>query len=180
PNLMGCTNGLIETLETKAVFRDGKPEDYVSKTTGVYYRKDMNESHPTYLKLLNWFNKVFTDRELCAHFGKMMGALLKGRNSDKIFPILTGDGDNSKSMIKKMIEAAFGDYVITFQLSTFTGARTGGPDPSVARSRYAHVAFLQEPDADVPIKSGVLKEFTGGDRFFARFLHSNGDSEISP
>jgi phage/plasmid-associated DNA primase len=180
PNLMGCTNGLIETLETKAVFRDGKPEDYVSKTTGVYYRKDMNESHPTYLKLLNWFNKVFTDRELCAHFGKMMGALLKGRNSDKIFPILTGAGDNSKSMIKKMIEAAFGDYVITFQLSTFTGARTGGPDPSVARSRYAHVAFLQEPDADVPIKSGVLKEFTGGDRFFARFLHSNGDSEISP
>jgi phage/plasmid-associated DNA primase len=181
PNLMGCTNGLIETLDTKAVFRDGKPEDYVSKTTGVYYRKDMNERHPSYLKLLAWFQKVFVDKELNLHFGKMMGALLKGRNSDKIFPIQTGSGNNSKSMVKKLVEAAFGDYCITFQLSTFTGARSGGPDPSVARSRYAHIAFIQEPDSDTPLKGGVLKEFTGGDRFFARFLHDNGElGELTP
>lgn len=180
PNLMGCCNGLIQTLDKKAVFRDGKPEDYVSKTTGVYLRKDINETHPLYLALTNWFNKMFTDRELNQHFAKLAASLLRGRNADKIFPILTGCGNNSKSMLKKLFEAAFGDYVITFQLSTFTGARTGGPDPSVARSKFAHIAFLQEPDSDVPLKSGVLKEFTGGDRFFARFLHSNGEGEISP
>ena len=180
PNTMGCLNGLIETLDTKAVFRDGKPEDYVSKTTGIFYRHDMNEKHPLYLKLMNWFMKVFPDKDLLNHFGKLMGAALKGRNSEKIFPIHTGNGNNSKSMVKKMIEAAFGSYVITIPTGAFTTHRSsGGPDPAIARSKFAHMAFIQEPDAETPIKSGTIKEMTGGDKFYARFLNENG-GEIEP
>lgn len=179
PNLMGCVNGVIETLDTKAVFRDGKPEDFVSRSTSVFYRHDMNEKHTLYLRLMDWLRKTFPDKTLLNHFGKLMGASLRGRNADKIFPIHTGCGNNSKSMIKKLIEAAFGEYVVTFKTTTFTGARSSGPDPSVARSKFAHLAFIQEPDAETPLKTGVLKEMTGGDRFFARFLNENG-GEIEP
>ena len=180
PSLLGCANGVIETLDTKAVFRDGKPEDYVNKTTRQFWRADMNEKHPIYRKLMSWLSKVFPDKELLNHFGKLMGAGLRGRNSDKIFPIHTGKGNNSKSMIKKLIEAAFGDFVVTFPTSTFTNNKSsGGADPAVARSKYAHYAFIQEPDAETPFKSGTIKEFTGGDRFFTRFLHDNG-GEIEP
>ena len=174
PNLMGCINGVIETLDNKAVFRDGKPEDFVSRSTSVFFRHDMNEKHGNYLRLMTWLKKTFPDKELLNHFGKLMGASLRGRNADKIFPIHTGCGNNSKSMIKKLIESAFGEYVVTFKTTTFTGARSSGPDPSVARSKFAHLAFIQEPDADTPLKTGVLKEMTGGDRFFARFLNQNG------
>lgn len=180
PNLMGCANGVIETLDDKAVFRDGKPEDFVNKTTRQFWRPDMNEKHPLYRKLMSWLTKVYPDKELLNHFGKLMGAGLRGRNADKIFPIHTGKGNNSKSMIKKLIEAAFGDFVVTFPTSTFTNNKSsGGADPAVARSKYAHYAFIQEPDADTPFKSGTIKEFTGGDRFFTRFLHDNG-GEIEP
>ena len=181
PNLMGCLNGIIETLDKKAVFRDGKPEDYVSKSTGVFFHHNMNKKNPLYIKLISWLQKCFPDKELLNHFGKLMGASLSGKNSDKIFPIHTGCGNNSKSMIKKLIEATFGNYIITLTTGTFTNDRRGGgnADPSMARSKFAHFAFIQEPDSDKPLKSGILKEMTGGDKFFARFLHSNG-SEIDP
>ena len=179
PFLMGCVNGVIETLDTKAVFRDGKPEDYVSRTTGVFYRHDMNEKHHLYIKLQNWLVRVFPDKELLNHFGKLMGASLRGRNADKIFPIHTGSGNNSKSMIKKLLEASYGNFLITLNSATFTQNRQQGADPSLARSKFAHLAFIQEPDAETPLKSGIIKEMTGGDRFFARYLHSNG-GEVEP
>jgi phage/plasmid-associated DNA primase len=179
-DLMGMTNGIIQVLEKKAVVRDGKPEDFVSRTTGLMFRHDINENHYLYKKLISYLQKVFPDKALLNHFGKMMGATLKGKNVDKIFPIHTGKGNNSKSMIKKLIECAFGEYCITFPTSIFTSSKSNGSaEPAIARSKFAHIAFAQEPDADVPLKSGIIKEMTGGDRFFARFLHDNG-GEIAP
>jgi len=180
PDLIGMTNGIVQVLDKKAVVRDGKPEDFVSKNTGLFYRHDMNDKHPLYIKLISYLSKVFPDKTLLNHFGKMMGATLKGKNLDKIFPIHTGKGNNSKSMIKKLIECTLGDYCITFPTSIFTSAKSNGSaEPAIARSRYAHIAFVQEPDAETPLKSGILKEMTGGDRFFARFLHDNGN-EFTP
>jgi phage/plasmid-associated DNA primase len=180
PDLMGMVNGVLESLDTEAVMRPGKPQDYVSKSTGMIWRYDLHWKHPLVIKLLEWLYKVFPNKDLLDYFGKMAGSCIKGKNSDKLFPIMTGCGDNSKSMIKKVFECAFGAYCITFPTTLFTSTRTaGGPDPSVARSKYAHVAFAQEPDADAPLKNGTIKEMTGGDRFFARFLNDNG-GEIEP
>lgn len=179
-DLMGLVNGVVQTLDKKAVVRDGKPEDYVSKSTGLMFRHDINENHYLYKKLISYLMKVFPDKALLNHFGKMMGATLKGKNLDKIFPIHSGKGNNSKSMIKKLMELTYGDYCITFPTSIFTSSKSNGSaEPAVARSKFAHIAFVQEPDADVPLKSGIIKEMTGGDRFFARFLHDNG-GEIAP
>ena len=180
PDLMGMVNGILEACDTEAVMRPGKPEDFVSKTTGVIWQYGLHWKHPLVIRLLDWLTKVFPDKELLDYFGKMAGSCIKGRNSDKLFPIMTGNGDNSKSMLKKLFEATFGAYCITFPTTLFTAKRVGGgPDPSVARSKYAHVAFVQEPDADAPLKNGTIKEMTGGDRFFARFLNDNG-GEIEP
>lgn len=180
PDLMGMVNGILEATNQKAVVRPGKPEDYVSKTTGLIWRHDLHWKHPLVVKLLEWLTKVFPNKKLLDYFGKIAGSCIKGRNSDKLFPIMTGRGDNSKSMIKKVFEASFGAYCITFPTTLFTTKRSGGgPDPAVARSKYAHVAFAQEPDADDPLKNGTIKEMTGGDRFFARFLNDNG-GEIEP
>ena len=179
PELMGMVNGVLEAGDTEAVVRPGKPEDYVSKSTGLCWRYDLHWKHPLVVKLLEWLTKVFPNKELLEYFGKIGGACIKGKNSNKLLPVMTGQGDNSKSMIKKVFEAAFGAYCITFPTSLFTGKRTGGPDPAVARSKYAHIAFAQEPDADDPLKNGTIKEMTGGDRMFTRFLHDNG-GEITP
>jgi len=179
PDLMGCINGVIEALDKTAVFRSGKPEDYVSKSTGNVWRTDLHDRHPLVLRFLSYFGKVYPDKELLDYVGKMFSAALKGRNASKIFPTHTGKGNNYKSMVKKILECAFGDYAITMPTSIFTTNKSGGAEPAIARSKYAHFAFAQEPDAETPFKSGIIKEMTGGDRFFARFLHDNG-SEITP
>ena len=179
-NLMGMVNGIIETLDKKAVIRSGKPEDFVSRSTGLCWRYDLHEKHPLVLKLMDWLRKVFPTKNLLNHFGKSAASCLRGKNSDKKFGVHSGGGNNSKSMIKKVFEAAFGEYCITFPTTVFTGKKSGGgPDPAIARSKYARIAFIQEPDPDTPIKTGTLKEMTGGDRFFARFLNDNG-GEIEP
>ena len=179
-DLMGMVNGVLEACNMEAVMRPGKPEDYVSKSTGLIWRYDLHWKHPLVVRLLEWLTKVFPNKQLLEYFGKISGSCIKGKNSDKLFPIMTGRGDNSKSMIKKVFESAFGAYCITFPTTLFTSKRSGGgPDPAVARSKYAHVAFAQEPDADDPLKNGTIKEMTGGDRFFARFLNDNG-GEIEP
>lgn len=179
-NLMGMVNGIVETLDKKAIIRNGKPEDYLSRSTGLCWRHDLHEKHPLVLKLMDWLRKVFPTKELLNHFGKSAASCLRGKNSDKKFGVHSGCGNNSKSMIKKVFEAAFGEYCITFPTTVFTGKKSGGgPDPAIARSKFARVAFIQEPDPDTPIKTGTLKEMTGGDRFFARFLNDNG-GEIEP
>ena len=175
PDLMGCINCIIECLDKKAIVRSGKCEDYISKTTGVYWRHDYSEKHPAVLKVLSYLGKVFPDKELMEYFGKLIAATLKGRNSDKIFPVHTGKGNNSKSMIKKLIEAAYGDYVITIPTGIFTGGKSdGSPSPAICRGRVAHIAFAQEPNPEEPFRSGALKELTGGDRIYGRLLHENG------
>ncbi len=180
PDLMGMVNGVLEACDQEAVMRPGKPEDYVSKTTGLIWRYDLHWKHPLVVRLMDWLTKVFPKKDLLDYFGKMAASCIKGKNSDKLFPIMTGNGDNSKSMIKKVFECAFGAYCITFPTTVFTTKRSGGgPDPAVARSKYAHVVFAQEPDADDPLKNGTIKEMTGGDRFFTRFLNDNG-GEIEP
>lgn len=179
PDLMGMANGVLEAGDTKAVMRRGKPEDFISRSTSIMWRNDLHYKHPLVLKLLDWIRKVFPNKELLEYFGKISASCIRGRNSDKLFPIMTGCGDNSKSMIKKLFECAFGNYCITFPTSLFTDKRKGGPSPAVARSKYAHIAFVQEPDADNPLKNGTIKEMTGGDRFFTRFLNDNG-GEIEP
>ena len=178
PNIIGMVNGVIEAGDKAAYFRNGKPEDFVSKSTGLIW-KDLHWKHPLVMKLLNWLKRVYPNKELLDYFGKFGGSCIRGRNSDKLLVIMTGGGNNSKSMIKKAFEAAFGAYCITIPTSAITQKRSTGPDPAIARSKYAHIAFTQEPDADAPIKNGTIKEMTGGDRFFARFLNDNG-GEIEP
>ena len=174
--LTGVLNGIIEVHGTEASFRQAKPEDFISMCAGVDYREDYSFNHPLVRDTLKWLSQVFTDSTLLHHFMKFAASCLKGRNSDKIFPIFTGEGDNSKSMIVKLFETTFLQYCMKFDMSNITSTNTNssGPTPQLARARGARLAFLDEPEDDSPLRKGVLKRWTGGDSFFARMLQDNG------
>lgn len=175
-DLMGLINGVVETCDTYACVRDGKPEDYISKNAGIIWRYDFQWKHPLVERCMKWLSQVFTDKDLLCYSLKLSASCLKGRNSDKLFPILTGEGDNSKSMIKKLFECTFGSYCHTFPTTLFTSRRgnSSAPTPEVAQAKGARICFLQEPDSDDTFRNGILKELTGGDKFFARLLNDNG------
>ena len=176
PELTGLTNGILEVSNHHVLFRSAKPEDYISMCTNIPYHQNFSWKHPLVQECMKWFGQIFTDRTLLHHFLKFAASCLKGRNSDKIFPIFTGEGDNSKSMIVKLFEATFSSYCIKFDISNVTGRNTNasGPTPQLARAKATRIAFMDEPEDDVPLHKGVIKKWIGGDSFFGRLLQDNG------
>jgi phage/plasmid-associated DNA primase len=176
PNLFGMLNCVIETYENKICVRPGKPQDYITMCTNINYRFDYNWETPEVVKLLKWFRQTFPDHELYEYILKDFSGFLRGRNSMKLFRIWTGSGNNSKSMIVKLLENAFGSYLIKMPTTLITTQRTGSSNatPELARSKGTHVAIIQEPDDDETMRKGIIKEFTGGDSFYARTLHDVG------
>ena len=174
--LMGLLNGILEVCDGYACVREGKPEDYVSKSCNIYWMSNFTWKHPLVERCMKWMRQVFPDPQLLHYSLKLFASCLKGRNSDKIFPVLTGEGDNSKSMIKKLFEAAFGSYCHTFPTTLLTAKRSNSsaPNPELAGAKNTRTCFLQEPNSDDTFQNGVLKELTGGDKFFARLLNHNG------
>lgn len=174
--LTGVTNGILEVSNQHILFRHAKPEDYISMCTNIPYHTTYSWQHPLVVECMKWFGQVFTDKPLLHHFLKFAASCLKGRNSDKIFPIFTGEGDNSKSMIVKLFEATFNSYCIKFDISNVTGRNmnASGPTPQLARAKATRIAFMDEPEDDVPMHKGIIKKWVGGDSFFGRLLQDNG------
>jgi phage/plasmid-associated DNA primase len=112
---------------------------------------------------------------------KYISSMLKGRNSDKLFVVYSGSGDNSKSVFMKLIQKAFGDYCVDLPVSVITQKRgsSSSASPEMARTKGAHISICSEPDDDEKIVCGTVKALTGNDRFYVRNLFENG-SEILP
>lgn len=174
-NLTGTKNGVIEVCREDCIFRPGKPEDYITKSTICKYDSELSYDDPLVQETLEWINQVFPDKDLARHFLKYCSSFLKGGNREKFFVVFSGGGHNSKSMICKLF-GLFGSYCIKMPLSCITSSRSrrGGPTPELARARAARVAIMQEPEKEEVIRGGMLKEMTGGDVFYARFLNDNG------
>lgn len=181
PNILGIANGILEISGNLVHFRSGKPEDYVVLNTNVPYQEDYTWESPLVVECMTWFGQVFPDKELLHHFLKFASSCLKGRNSDKIFPIFTGEGNNSKSMIVKIFEKTFGEYCIKFDMANVTSRNqnASGPTPQLARSKAVRVAFMDEAADDVPIHKETIKRVVGGDSFYTRKNYDNGgDIEV--
>lgn len=181
PNLTGVTNGVLEVLDKEILFRKAKPEDYISMCTNIPFHAHYSFEHPLVKELMLWFGQIFSEPTLLHYFLKFASSCLKGRNSDKIFSIWTGDGDNSKSMLVKLFEATFHSYCIKFPVSMLTEKNTSSssPTPQLARAKNTRIAFMDEPEDDVPMNKGTIKRVTGGDSFFARLLQENGADVIA-
>lgn len=176
PDLMGVTNGVLEAMDNYIVHRAGKPEDYVSMCNNIPYYSDYNWDHPLVVECMKWFQQVYPDPALKHHFLKLASSCLKGLNSDKIFPMMSGNGNNSKSMIVKLFENTFGMYCIKldFTVVTTRSNNSSGPTPQLARSKSTKLIFIDEPPDDVPLFKDLIKKWVGGDSFFSRFLNDNG------
>lgn len=181
PYLFGVENGVFEVVGNNIYFRPGKPEDYVTLSTKINYKDNLTWESREVIECMDWFGKVFRDKPLQEHFLKFAASCLKGRNSDKIFPIFTGEGNNSKSMIVKLFMATFGEYAIKFDMSNVTGRNNNasGATPQLARAEAVRIGFMDEAADDIPMHKETIKRVVGGDSFYTRKLHDNGgDIEV--
>lgn len=170
PDLLVFDNGVYDASIQRV--RDGRPDDYCTKSTRINYR-EYSYDHPQVVKMLELFKKTFVNPNLLRFFTQTASDLVRGGNRHKIFTIWNGDGDNGKSVCADLIKSAFGDYYYTPPTTLLTGKQqqSSGATAELIPCKGARVVVLSETDNYDALNSGTMKKLTGGDDFYARGLH---------
>ena len=169
PHLMGFTNGVYDFKEK--VFRDGRPDDYISFSTNIKYVPYDPESNEAQI-INDFLAKVFVNDELRTYYTDMAAMTLDGSIRREQFLVATGSGANGKSKANELQQKCMGDYycIIPIALLTQKRAASNSAQSELERTKGRRFAVLQEPSEGETINIGLMKELTGGDRIQARGL----------
>lgn len=181
PEYMATPSGVIDLRGGVPSVRPGKPQDYITKSTKYAYPHNFTWNSPAVLETIKYLKQVFRSKTLYDYMLRFGASLLLSGNNNKIFPIFSGEGNNSKSIFVRIIECAFGSYAVKLPTSLITEKRTGADQatPTLIHSQGAKVAFLQEPNSRDVIQSGTVKELTGGvDTLYVRDLFQKGSAIV--
>ena len=168
-HLVGFNNGVYD-LEVKE-FREGRPEDYISFTTGCNYIEYDKTNH--YAQQMQGFlSSVITKDHIREYLLLLLSSFLNGNIREERFHIWTGSGSNGKSKIIDLFEQSFGDYCCKFPVTLLTQKRaaSNAANSELARAKGKRFAVLQEPSEDEKLNVGLMKELSGGDKIMARAL----------
>jgi P4 family phage/plasmid primase-like protien len=177
PYLMCFTNGVFDFKNKE--FRQGYPQDYITKSTGVPFIKfKYEEIKETADQIMTFMEQLFPEPELCRYMWDHLASCLMGIKKEHAFNIYRGSGSNGKSILTDLMTQALGEYKGTVPITLVTDKRSsiGGATPEVMQLKGVRYAVMQEPSKDAVINEGIMKELTGGDPLLGRALYS--DSEI--
>ena len=177
PYLLCFTNGVFDFKSKQ--FRDGYPQDYITKTTGIpYMTYNSDKSGEIGNEIMTFMEQLFPKTELCRYMWDHLASVLIGIKKEHAFNIYRGSGSNGKSILTDLMSQCLGDYKGTVPITLVTDKRSsiGGATPEVMQLKGVRYAVMQEPSKDAIINEGIMKELTGGDPLLGRALYC--DSEI--
>lgn len=183
PYLVAFKNGVYDFKND--CFREGNPEDYLSKCLPIEYKDYGTVDNPEVMEVEAFFRMVLTDEEVRTYFLDQICQLFVGGNEEKIFLIWTGSGNNGKSVTQRLFEKMLGPLAVKVSTLLVTGEKTriGQAAPELARTgNGVRWVVMDEPSQDEKITTGTLKNLTGNDSYWARDLHQKGrdTKEIVP
>jgi phage/plasmid-associated DNA primase len=178
-----CRNGVLEVLSTeRIVLRDGKPEDYCSKTTNVLF--PLSKPVAKLAEIDHYFTQLFghesennTKRLL---FERWCCSYLIGGNEKKKCLCLEGDSNTGKSELMRYIFLALGEYAIRGSKAMITfnpsGASKSGPAPDLIRTKGIRALNIDELDSKTLLDDAAIRLNTGGDPQPGRDLYGDARS----
>jgi P4 family phage/plasmid primase-like protien len=179
--LMCFNNGVVDFANK--VFRDGLPEDYITKSTKINYIPfETAATDEEYIKaakeIEEFMTKLFPLPDLKRYMQDHLAACLIGANKNQTFNVYHGSGSNGKSIIADLMSVTLGEYkgTVPITLVTMDRNKIGGTSDEVLKLKGVRYAVMQEPSKGVKLNEGIMKELTGGDPIQARGLYS--ESEI--
>ena len=195
-SLLGFDNGIYDLKNN--VFREGRPEDYITMTTKVSlpvlptdmpiklddmiksFRDPDLKAFPE-MKNYDRFHDDMTDfidkivplPQVKDYTMKLLAKCLSGENRDEGFYIWTGTGGNGKSKLIDLISMCMGQYACNMPISLLTQKRkaSGAASPEMAVTLGKRLCVMQEPDVNETLNVGQMKEITGNDKISARGLY---------
>jgi len=176
--LLSFNNGVVDFVNK--VFREGYPEDYITKTTRINYipyNLDDENFKTTSEELIKFMKTLFPIPDLCTYMWDHLSSCLIGTNKNQTFNVYHGSGSNGKSLLVDLMAATLGDYKGTVPITLVTDARgkIGGTSDEILKLKGVRYAVMQEPSKNAKLNEGIMKELTGGDPIQARGLYSESE-----
>lgn len=172
PDLIGFENGVYDLHSSE--FRDGRPEDHISLSTGNDYI-EFEEDDEIIVAVYHFMSQLFPDPEIRDYVLILLSSFLEGRNPNEQFHILIGDGGNGKSQFWTLFELAFGQYCAKIPLTLLALTNRTSlilTNPALARLRGIRIVSTQEPGND-KFNAGLMKDWIGGERLTCRPLYGD-------
>ena len=182
PYLLCCTNGVWDFKEKQ--FRDGKPEDNISKCTNIEYTPLTKEHAETVAEINDFMDKLFPIQELKDYMWDHLSSTLVGTSLNQTFNIYIGGGRNGKSVLVTLMSKMLGEYKCELPLTAVVTSKrvnVGGLAPEIAALRGIRYAVMQEPKQGDVLNEGILKELTSGfDTIQARIPYQTEPIRFTP
>jgi P4 family phage/plasmid primase-like protien len=170
-----CFQNKIFNTDT-IMFQKGMPHDFISVGSNMYVPNRNEIKEEAFNKCKTFLNQLFPDKEILEYILQWCSTLLIPGNSEKLFHIWLGDGNNGKSAFSNLLKNVFGDLCFTVPSSTFMRSKPNAEaaTPHLIRARTSLVGITQEPDGGV-LNTGIMKELTGGDNIYIRRLYKESE-----
>lgn len=174
PYLLGFSNGVVDFRAKE--FRDGQPDDYITKCTNINYMPMPTDgaSAEEWLavaeELRKFMRTLFPIPDLYEYMWDHLASVLLGTNRNQTFHVYHGSGSNGKSLLVNLMAAMLGDYKGTVPITLVTGERVkiGGTSDEIIKLKGTRFAVMQELTKGAKLNEGVMKELTGNEPIQAR------------
>ena len=187
--LFGCRNGVLELRakdgdEEHVIFRQGRPEDYISFLAGNNYPDSepinyipYNPNDPAQAEIADFLAKLFPRKDLREYVLRLLASCLEGANREQCYYTFTGGGGNGKSKLVELMRLTFGDYQTSMSSTVLTRSRpqAGAANPELMVTKCRRFIYMQEPDEGEAINTSIMKQFSGEDIIEARQLYGEQD-----
>lgn len=178
--LIGCENGILDLK--LGILREGRPDDYISKTTKLYY-KEYTGREPECIELDEILRKVYPNPNKLKFILDVWSMCLGGRNTQKMFIISTGRKDAGKTGIHSLFQTALGEYAIKSPPEIIQkGAKNSSSSarPEMMRTAAVRAQIFDEISDSRTLDIDAIKRQTGNERGWYRGLFDNSGEEITP
>ena len=181
--LLCFTNGVIDfDAENehggRVVFREGYPQDYITKTTGIAYIPSTAIDATIESNIMQFMEELFTDVDLRNYMLDHLASTFIGTNLNQTFNIYVGCGSNGKSLLTDLMSHTLGEYSGTVPITLVTEKRTniGGVSPELIQLKGLRYAVMQEPSKNMRINEGMMKQLSAGDPLQGRALYCDSET----
>lgn len=158
----------LNTMEVRPI----APHDFVCITTGYNYPKQSNPEIRREIRRV--LRGLWDNDEMVEFMLKVLSLSLYGKNLAELFFMWKGRGGNGKGLLAELVKKAFGNYFHGVPIATFTYAdnRKDATNDNIVNSKGKRVVLTMEPEAEVKLQGGFLKELSGGDEITARGIYA--------
>lgn len=173
PNIFAFKNVAFD-LQTRSTYQI-KKDDYITQNTNNNYTEPTQEEVDVIDKL---FTQIFPDPEVRKCYLSVLLIALTGEHPENLF-LANGCGRNGKGLLNELMFELMGDYAYKLSIDVLTkDVKKTGANPEIANLHKKRLVLANEPEDNVKLNMGIIKELTGGNEISARGLYSNDTKTI--